>query len=144
MQTDNPRPPSAGETAVSRAPMRPGLAFWTTATIVLIGTLVLCSQAEPFSAGLFFVPFSFGPLAVTVGLALALRSTLAQVLLTVSSVLYGVWFVFICAQAFFVNPDPQSPIAFLFVGIYAIPVLVIFWIAATLAHWWEWKRTANG
>jgi len=143
MHTENSRRSSAGETTVKRAYRRTGLAFWTTATIVLIGTLLLCSQADPFSAGLFFVPFSFGPLAVTLGLAFALRSPLAQVLLTVSSVLYGAWFAFICAQAFFVNPDPQSPIAFLFVGIYAIPVLVIFWIAATLAHW-EWKRTANG
>lgn len=143
MQTENFRPPSAGETAVRRAPMRTGLAFWTTATIVLIGTLFFCSLAKHFFAGLFFVPFSFGPLAVTIGLAFALRSTLAQVLLTVSSILYGAWFAFVCAQAFFVNPDPQSPIVFLFVGIYAIPVLAIFWIAATLAHWWEWKRTAN-
>jgi len=143
MQTDNPRPPSGGETAVSRAPMRPGLAFWTTATIVLIGTLFFCSLAEHFFAGLFFVPFSFGPLAVTIGLAFALRSTLAQVLLTVSSILYGAWFAFVCAQAFFVNPDPQSPIVFLFVGIYAIPVLVIFWIAAAVAHLRKPKWKAN-
>jgi len=27
---------------------------------------------------------------------------------------------------------------------YTIPVLVVFWIAVELAHWWEWKRTANG
>jgi len=123
--------------------MRPGLAFWTTATIVLIGTLFFCSLAEHFFAGLFFVPFSFGPLAVTIGLAFALRSTLAQVLLTVSSILYGAWFAFVCAQAFFVNPDPQSPIVFLFVGIYAIPVLVIFWIAAAVAHLRKPKWKAN-
>jgi len=123
--------------------MWPGLAFWTTATIVLIGTLFLCSLAEHFFAGLFFVPFSFGPLAVTIGLAFALRSTLAQVLLTVSSILYGAWFAFVCAQALFVNPDPQSPIVFLFVGIYAIPVLVIFWIAAAVAHLRKPKWKAN-
>ncbi len=144
MQTVTSRPSSGGKTTVRGAHLRFGPAFWTTATIVLTGTLVLCSQADPFSAGLFFVPFSFGPLVVSLGLAFALRSIRAQVLLTISSVLYGAWFAYICAQAFFVNPDPQSPIAFLFVGIYALPVLVIFWIAATFAHWWERKHAANG
>ena len=143
MQTENPRPPSAADGTVRRAHIRSVPAFWTTAAIVLIGTLFLCSQADPFSAGLFFVPFAFGPLAVTIGLALACRSTFAQVLLTVSSVSYGAWFAYICAQAFFVNPDPQSPIAFLFVGICAVPVLLVFWVAAMLAHWRKRKRSAN-
>ena len=143
MQTENPRPPSAADGTVRRAYIRSVPAFWTTAAIVLMGTLLLCSQADPFSAGLFFVPFAFGPLAVTIGLALACRSTFAQVLLTVSSVSYGAWFAYICAQAFFVNPDPQSPIAFLFVGICAVPVLVVFWVAAAVAHWRKRTRTAN-
>lgn len=111
------------------------LAFWATATVVIVGTLLLCSKSEPFLGGLFFVPFAFGPLAVTIALAFVFRSTLAQYLLVVSSVMYGVWFAFVYAQAVFLNPDPQSPIAFLFVGIYAFPVLAIFWIAAAVAHW---------
>jgi len=123
--------------------MRSTLAFWATATIVIVGTLLLCSKSEPFLGGLFFVPFAFGPLAVTIGLAFAFRSTLAQYLLTVSSVLYGVWFAFVYAQAVYVNPDPQSPIAFLFVGTYALSVLAIFWIAAAVAHWRKYKWTAN-
>lgn len=143
MQTTPPSPPSAGDGTVRRAHSRAGLAFWTTAAIVLMGTLLLCSHADPFSAGLFFVPFAFGPLAVTIGLALACRSTFAQVLLTVSSVLYGAWFAYVYVQAFFVHPDPQSPIAFLFVGICAVPVLVVFWVAAAVAHWPKRTRTAN-
>ena len=135
MQTEDPHPPGAAETTVKWAHMRSGLAFWTTATIVMIGTLLLCSKSDPFFAGLFFVPFTFGPLAVTIGLAVVWRSTLAQYLLTVSSVLYGAWFAFIYAQAVYVNPDPQSPIAFLFVGVYATPVLAVFWIAAAVVQW---------
>jgi hypothetical protein len=109
----------------------------------VIGTLLLCSKSEPFLGGLFFVPFAFGPLTVTIGLAFACRSTLAQYLLTVSSALYGAWFAFVYVQACYVNPDPQSPIVFLFVGIYAIPVLAIFWIAAAIAHWRNWESTAS-
>lgn len=123
--------------------MRFALAFWATVTIVTVGTLLLCSKSEPFLGGLFFVPFAFGPLAVTIGLAFALRSTVAQYLLTVSSVLYGVWFAFVYTQAVYVNPDPQSPIAFLFIGIYAFPVLALFWITAAVAHWRKWKWTPN-
>lgn len=123
--------------------MRYALAFWATATIVTVGTFLLCSKSEPFLGGLFFLPFAFGPLAVTIGLGFALRSTVAQYLLTVSSVLYGVWFAFVYAQAVFVNPDPQAPIAFLFVGFYALPVLALFWISAAVAHCLRRRWTAN-
>jgi hypothetical protein len=132
MHTKNPHP--ASEATVRRAHAWSSPAFWATAIVVMIGTLLLCSKSDPFLGGLFFVPFAFGPLAGTIGLAFACRSTLAQYLLTVSSVSYGAWFAFIYVLAFG-SPDPQSPIAFLFVGIYAVPVLAIYWIAAATAPW---------
>ena len=52
-----------------------------------------------------------------------------------SSVLYAAWFASVFAQVFYIDPDPQSPIALLFVGAFALPVLAVFWIAAGVAQW---------
>ncbi|WP_339727784.1 hypothetical protein [uncultured Gimesia sp.] len=141
MQTENPNAPSETKLNTEDHRFRFGKAFITTAVIVTIGTLVLCLQSTPFYAGLFFVPFVFGPLVVTAVLSFALLSTRAQTLLTISSILYALWFVYIYAQAFYINPDPQSPIAFLFIGIYAVPVLAIFWITAGFT---QWRNTTHG
>lgn len=118
-------------------------AFLVTAAIATTGSLALCIQATSFYAGLFFVPFAFGPLVITVILSFALRSRSAQVLLATSSVLYAAWFGYIYADAFYLNPDPQSPIAFLFIGVYAVPVLVVFWIAAGVSQWRSTRESDN-
>ena len=141
MQTENPNAPSETKLNTEDHRFRLGKAFITTAVVVTIGTLVLCLQSRPLYAGLFFVPFVFGPLVVTAVLSFVLLSTRAQKLLTISSILYALWFVYIYAQAFYINPDPQSPIAFLFIGIYAVPVLAIFWIAAGFT---QWRNTTHG
>ncbi|QDU11856.1 hypothetical protein V202x_52810 [Gimesia aquarii] len=141
MQMENPNTPSGTKSNAEKHRFKLGIAFITTALVVTIGTLLLCSQSNPPYAGLFFVPFAFGPLAVTAVLSCVLLSTRAQTMLTISSVVYALWFGYIYAQAFYINPDPQSPIAFLFIGIYAVPVLAIFWIAAGLT---QWRATKHG
>ena len=135
MQSENPDSLPSAEAAAPRSRFWFGAAFFMTASVATAGSLVLCSHATPFFAGLFFVPFAFGPLAVTLGLSVLLRSKPAQAVLTVSSVLYAVWFGYVYLQAFHLNSDPQSPIAFLFVGVYALPVLIGFWIAAGVTQW---------
>lgn len=112
-----------------------GAAFYITVAVAAIGSLVLCVQAAPFYAGLFFLPFSFGPLVITAALCVALRTSYAQVVLAISSLAYAVWFGYVFAYAFYINPDPQSPVAFIFLGIYASPVLAVFWLVAVVAYW---------
>lgn len=136
MQAKNADSPSSVGAAAQKSPVRLGTAFVTPVAVATIGTLVLCSKADPFFAGLFFVPLAFGPLAITAGLACVWRSKTAQHLLTISSILYAAWFVYVYAQAVYIHPDPQSLIAFLLVGIYALPVLAVCWLAAGAMHWW--------
>jgi hypothetical protein len=146
MQADNPySTPDAPPTAPTGPAfwLWPPIAFFITMAVAVIGSIVLCSLATPFVAGLLLAPFSFGPLVVTAGLAIALRSRPAQIVLSLSSILYAAWFGYVYAQAVHINPDPQSPIAFLFVGIYAVPVLVVLWIAAGAAHWYARTARAN-
>lgn len=135
MQPENPYSPSSTETAAKKSRIRTNRAFIATVAVVTVGSLMLCSKATPFSAGLFFVPFAFGPLIVTLGLSLVLRSPHAQQLLTISSVAYAVWFAYVYLQAFYINLDPQSSLAFLFVGFYALPLIAAFWVAAGVMHW---------
>ena len=137
MQSDNPySTPSAPSTTSAPAFwLWPPIAFFVTMAVVVIGSIALCTIATPFAAGLLMAPFTFGPLVITAGLAIALRSRPAQIVLSLSSVLYAAWFGYVYAQAVYINPDPQAPIAFLFVGIYSLPVLAVFWLAAGVAHW---------
>lgn len=143
MKSENSASPSSASASVHQPLIRLGPSFLITAAIVVIGSAALCAKATPFSSGLFFVPFAFGPLVITVTLCFALPSASAQRLLTISSVLYAVWFGYVYAQVFYINPDPQSPIAFLFIGVYAVPVLVVFWIAAGVAQWLSIKQSTN-
>jgi len=135
MKPEPPYSPSSDEATATRSRVRLSAAFIAAAAIGAVGSLILCLHATPFYSGLFFVPFAFGPLVVTLGLSFLLRCKHAQRLLTISSLAYAAWFGYIYLQAFYLNPDPQSPIAFLFVGVYALPVLVVFWIAAGVMQW---------
>jgi hypothetical protein len=102
--------------------------------IVAIGTVLICSKSAYFVSGLFFVPFSFGPILFHPWLSRLARSFRSDLILTVASLLYGVWFGYIYCDAFYWNFDPQSAIALVFVGFYAFPVLLLFWLAAFLAR----------
>ena len=101
-----------------------------TTLILVIGTLLLCSQSKGFFSGLFFVPTSLGPLFVTLLMAAFLSRKRAQIALLVSSVLYGGWFAYAYASIFYIDVDPQGAIALLFIGAYSSPVMAVFWIAA--------------
>lgn len=105
-----------------------------TAVLVLVaGTAVLCARAEPAMGGLFFVPFSLGPVFVSLALAIAWRRrTRSQWTLAVGHLLYALWFGLVYFDVFHGRPDPQGPIAFLFVGLYALPVMLVVWIVAGL------------
>ena len=93
-----------------------------------LGILMLCVKADPFAGGLFFVPFSLWPHAVThIGMLLA-RKRRTQIFLLVTMLLYFAWFMTIYMDAFYVHLDPQSPIVLLFVGTLAAPVMLVLWI----------------
>lgn len=110
------------------------------ASIWIAGTFVLCYQATPIMGGLFFVPFVLGPHAVThIGVWLA-KTKKAQSILMFALFAYAAWFGFVYTDVFYLHPDTQSPIALLFVGVYALPVLVPLW---AVAWWLDSKGRAN-
>ena len=103
-------------------------AFLITAIIIAIGFLALLSVSTPIYGALFFVPFSLGPLIVSLVFATNSPSQPSQALLSIGSVLYGLWFGYAFLSAFHWYIDPQSALALLFVGIYSLPVMLPIWL----------------
>ncbi len=119
--------------AVTEAGPKPALrlsAFLTTTVIAIVGSWLLCRMSASVLHGLMCSLVALGPLLVTAAASFFLQSSVAQAVLAISSLLYGVWFGYIYIFAVYINPDPQAPIAFMFVGILALPVLFMFWIVA--------------
>ncbi|MFT3867617.1 MAG: hypothetical protein QM715_03860 [Nibricoccus sp.] len=103
----------------------------TTALFLALGALVLCVVAEPFYAGLLAVPFALGPLVYSLQIALRWKEARkVQRVIALSTSLYAAWFLFIYLDGFYWNPDAQSGILFFVIGIWSLPVMIPFWIAA--------------
>lgn len=93
-----------------------------------VGVLMLAGKSESFLGGLFFVPFSFWPHAVTHIGVLLMRKRRSQLCLLVTMLLYFGWFTYVYIHAFYIQLDPQSGLALLFVGALAAPFMLILWI----------------
>lgn len=105
---------------------------------VVAGLLVLIAKEVSPVGALFFLPFSFGPLLVTAAIGAFCRGRTPQVILTVAAGAYMAWFAWLYMEIFFWHPDPQSPVALVFVGAYSLPILLPMWIAAVII---EVRRT---
>ena len=81
---------------------------------------------------LFMAGFCLWPHAVQWGLICLLRGNAAQWLLAAATLSYAGCFAYLYMNVVVWHPDPQSPIAFLFSGVYALPVLLPLWGAAWL------------
>jgi hypothetical protein len=89
---------------------------------------------------LFFAPFILPPFAFVAYLVTQWHSRGSQITCLVGTISYSSWCAYFYSDVAIRHPDPQSPIALLFVGIYAAPVLlVLFWIAYAL----EWHHQAR-
>ena len=103
-----------------------------------------CPQDDIVSmlcAPFFFLLFCGFPPIVSIFLSVRSKSPISQIVLATTSLLYGSWFAYVCYDAFFVNLDPQSAIILVFVGIYALPVLLPLWITARVVDMWHCKKS---
>ncbi len=76
----------------------------------------------------FFLPFTMTPLLINAGLARLWNNFWSQVVVMIATIAYAAWFLYVYLEVVVWHPDPQGGIAFLFVGIYAFPVLLGFWL----------------
>jgi hypothetical protein len=90
---------------------------------------------EGVPAVITFMPFTMTPLAVSAYLAWRWRSVGSQAILLLTTLGYFAWFIYLYVEAMIVHLDPQSPIAFLFVAIYAAPIMIVMWLIAYAIEW---------
>ena len=103
-----------------------------TVTLVLVALAAVVyawtfGREGGFRAIAVFFPFTMLPFVVDVALAFRWRTTAGQSLLLIATLAYAAWFAFVFVEVTYLHPAPQGSIAFLFVGIYAAPVLAILW-----------------
>ncbi|MEZ5277579.1 MAG: hypothetical protein R3F07_14460 [Opitutaceae bacterium] len=124
--------------AIRTINLKCALAFWVT------GLVALCLKADPFYAGLLFLPFALGPQILTHLAIVHAKSKGAQITLTVALVGYFAWFCLVFIEIFYRHPDPQGAVALLFVGVYATPAMLVLWLlVAFFEHRWK-KAKAPG
>ncbi len=113
---------------------------WATLVLVAVAfaAYVVVFAESGLDSILFAAPFTMTPFAVSGVLAWRWRTVAGQTALIVGAIGYGVWFWFTYMRVMHwnPNPDPQSGIALMLVGIYAAPVLGLLWWGG----WWLEKR----
>lgn len=103
------------------------IAHLTLLGVVGVAYLMAFGSKGGFGAiGLFF-PFTMLPFVFNGLLAWFFRSTMAQSLVLIATLGYAAWFAYVFVNVTYLHPDPQGPIAFLFVGIFASPALALLW-----------------
>jgi hypothetical protein len=116
-------------------------AFLITSQLIIFGLLVLGWESGSFFGALFFAPFAFGPLIVSLLLAAICPYRACQIALITGTVLYAVWFVSVWLSAFQWHVDAQSSISLLFAGVYSLPVMIPVWIVTLVLRHREWKAS---
>lgn len=103
---------------------------WTSLALLLVCTAAMLSKMEFSWAGLLFVPLALWPLMVSAAASFFVKVDRAAGWLLASSLLYALWYGYLFVSAFYLHPDPQAGLVFLFVGIYSLPVMLVLWIVA--------------
>ena len=92
----------------------------------------------------FALPFVFTPMAICGWLAFTWSAPRSQLVIFVTALVYLLWATWIYLDAavyhWVVPSDAQTPIVFLFVGIYSTPVLIPLLL---FAKWLEHRRPAT-
>ncbi len=113
---------------------------WATLALVVAAFIVFAITFVPrgLDGILFVAAFTMTPFVVTGVLAWRWRTVVGQFVLIIGAVGYGAWFrhTYMYVVHLDPNPDPQSGIAVMLVGIYAAPVLGLLWWGG----WWLEKR----
>lgn len=85
----------------------------------------------------FFLPFTMTPLLINAALARLWRTFWSQAVVLVATIAYSGWFLYVYLYTVEWHPDPQGSLAFFFVGIYALPVLLGVWLISYAVEWYS-------
>jgi hypothetical protein len=82
------------------------------------------------------VPFTLGPLVLSLLLALVMPNKASQITLIIGSVLYAGFFIYLYGGLFHRSPSPQSGIGLLFIGFHSLHVMIPIWCVADFLRLW--------
>jgi len=105
-----------------------------TSSLIVVGTLLLCSKSSPFIGGFFFAISSLFPLFFSLMIVYKSEQIINIRIQLTGIILYFIWFSFVFLSVFNWNPDPQGPIALLFVGLFSLPIMTIFWTMSLILN----------
>ena len=111
----------------------------------MIATMIVPCVAHPFPfeqiVEVSFLWLASGfPLAISLVLAKTLRSNNSSIILLVSTIAYGIWYICVLPTVFF---KYLGALALLFVGVLALPVMIPAWIAALWLNSYYVKKTPD-
>ena len=106
-------------------------------------TASLRSIVDVLVISLFILSFSGFPPIVSIMLAGCAKNAISQTVSAMASLLYGLWFAYAVYDCFYVNLDAQSGLIFIFVGFWALPVLLLLWLAALVIEIRHRKKQAE-
>lgn len=104
--------------------------LWMASASLFIVAFILLLGKSSGGGAFIFLPYAFGPMVVSLLLGAAAASRLSLAVLLLSNVLYFGWFLWVYVNAFHLHPDPQAGIAFIFVGLQSLPVMIPLWMVA--------------
>ena len=124
-------------------------------TVIVMKNLIIINQAIAIIAGLFymlapdpkifrvlrFLPFICFPIFITQICSLIFRIKKSQIILLFALLLYLLWFGLVYMTLVHWTSNALNAIGFLFVGIYALPVMLIFWMAQLII--WVKEKLEN-
>jgi len=110
-----------------------GVSCFVLLELILVSVYLGVGRVE---AIFFILLFGGFPPCVSALLSAFFRKPASQVILAVTSLLYGGWFAWLVYNAFFLHVDPQSGIVILFTGVSALPGLLPLWLVALIVEKW--------
>ena len=111
--------------------------------ILIIAGLFYMLVSDP-KAILLFLRFTCFPIFITQICSLIFRNKKSQIILLFALLLYLLWFSLAYMTLVHWTSSSLNAIGLLFVGIYAFPVMLIFWIAQLIVWIMEKIRERRG
>lgn len=103
-----------------------GISIW------IVYWIAFALQSDPILGPLLFVAFAMFPHAVSHTLCYLESFKHAPLAIMTAMIVHTGWIGFLYLDAFYLHPDPQATLVFVFAGVFALPVLIPIWAVALL------------
>ena len=103
---------------------------------IISACITLISLVAPLFHGVDLVAifnlllYTYSPMFVSLLIGIAVTSKRGLLTLLIANILYFGLFIWACIYVFYMHQDPLVGIAFLFIGLISLPVMIPLWLVA--------------